>query len=249
MGRGVRIERDGGVAEVLLDRGERHNALNMELFLGIEEALGELRGDDSLRAVVLAGVGPSFCSGLDLKAFQEGELDPTKLVARPEDEEANLAQRVAFGWRELEVPVIAAVHGACFGGGIQIALGADMRLAAPDAQFSVMEIKLGLIPDMGISQTLPRLCREDVARELIYTGRIIDAEEAVAVGVATRIAEDPRAAAAELAGEIAERSPAAVRAAKQLFRRAWGTPPGVGMRIETELISSLFAGMDPGKAR
>jgi enoyl-CoA hydratase/carnithine racemase len=240
MGRGVRVEIEGGIAEVLLDRGERHNALDLEMFLGLEEALIALRGDRSVRAVVLTGTGPSFCSGLDLAAWAAGGLDPGTLIARPRDEDANLAQRVSYGWRELPAPVIAAVHGVCFGGGLQIALGADLRLIAADARFSIMEVKLGLVPDMGLSQTLPRLVREDVARELTYTGRVIGAEEAVDCGLATRIVPDPMAAARELAAEIAARSPDAVRAAKRLFAEAWGAPAAQGLRRETAVIEGLF---------
>lgn len=238
----VRVEIQDGIAEVLLDRRERHNALDMRMFEGLEGALESLRDDRSVRVVVLAGTGPSFCSGLDLSAWAAGELDPGRLVARPHDEDANLAQRVSYGWRELPVPVIAAVHGACFGGGLQIALGADVRLAAPDTRFSIMEIRVGLIPDMGISQALPRLVREDVARELTYTGRVVAAKEAVESGLATRICADPRAAADELAREIAERSPDAVRAAKRLIADSWGAPPAQGLRMETGLVETLFDG-------
>jgi enoyl-CoA hydratase/carnithine racemase len=242
MGRRVQIDRRGPIAEVFLDRGERHNALDLEMFLALEEALVSLRDDRSIRTVVLAGTGPSFCSGLDLAAWASGGLDPQKLTGRPEDEDANLAQRVSYGWRELPVPVIAAVHGACFGGGLQIALGADVRLVDADARFSIMEVKVGLVPDMGLSQTLPRLVREDFARELTYTARVIGAAEAVDCGLATRICADPLQAARELATEIAACSPDAVRAAKRLFSEAWGAAPARALRQETALIEGLFGG-------
>jgi enoyl-CoA hydratase/carnithine racemase len=244
----VRVSVEEGVAEVRLDRGERHNALEMEMFLGLEEAQDALRGDRSVRAIILSGVGPSFCSGLDLSAWEAGELDPEVLIARPRDEDANLAQRISYGWREMPAPVIAAIHGACFGGGLQIALGADLRLAAPDSLFSIMEVKVGLLPDMGISQALPRLVREDIARELTYSGRVVAAEEAVAIGLATRIAVDPRAAARELAVEIGLRSPDAVRAAKRLLAETWGPTPAQGLRLETELVRSLLGGPNQGEA-
>lgn len=238
--RGVRVDVDGPVAEVFLDRGERHNALNLEMFLAVEEALVALRDDRSIRAVVLAGTGPSFCSGLDLTAWAAGELDQLKLTGRPQDEDANLAQRVSYGWRELPVPVIAAVHGVCFGGGLQIALGADVRFADADSRFSIMEVKVGLVPDMGLSQTLPRLVREDIARELTYTAREVGAEEALEVGLVTRVCADPLAAARELAAQIALSSPDAVRAAKRLFTEVWGGPPADALRRETALIGGLF---------
>jgi enoyl-CoA hydratase/carnithine racemase len=240
MGRRVRVDIEGGIALVSLDRGERHNALDLEMFVGLEEAMGAVVAAGGVRAVVLAGSGPSFCSGLDLEAWERGGLDPRRLVGRPRGEEANLAQRVAYGWRNVPVPVVAAIQGACFGGGLQIALGADVRLAAPDSRFSIMEVKVGLVPDMGLSQTLPRLVREDVARELTYTARVIGAEEAVDCGLVTRICPDPLEGARDLAGRIAERSPDAVRAAKRLFGECWGAPPGQGLRRETALIEGLI---------
>ena len=136
--------------------------------------------------------------------------------------------------------MIAAVHGACFGGGLQIALGADIRIAAPDARLSVMEVKLGLVPDMAISAALPRLVREDVAKELTFTGRIVDGAEAASLGLVTRIADSHRDAALELAAELSARSPEAIRAIKRLFNEAWGQPPEVTLRLETELVRPLF---------
>ena len=242
MGDRVDVQIDGGVARVRLERPDRHNALDMPMFGAIEAARTSVAADPEVRAVVLSGSGPSFCSGLDVGALAAGELEFDALVGRPEDEDANLAQRVAYGWREVPVPVIAALHGACFGGGLQIALGADIRIAAPGTRLSIMEIKVGLVPDMGITQALPRLCREDVARELTYTGRIVEAEEAVALGLVTRVAEDPVAAAEELAAEIAEKSPAAIRGAKKVLTEAWAVGPGEGLRLETATVKSLLAG-------
>jgi enoyl-CoA hydratase/carnithine racemase len=137
------------------------------------------------------------------------------------------------------VPVIAAVHGNCFGGGLQIALGADVRFAAPDARMSVMEVKWGLVPDMGITSTLPRLARIDVAKELTYTGRLFSGAEAAELGLVTHVADDPLAGALELAGQIAERSPDAVRAAKRLYDTAWNAPVEEGLLLETELQVGL----------
>jgi enoyl-CoA hydratase/carnithine racemase len=146
---------------------------------------------------------------------------------------------VCTDWLDLPVPVVAAVHGTCFGGGLQIALGADLRIAAPDARLSIMEAKWGLVPDMGITATLPRLLRADVARELTYTARVVSGEEAAAIGLVTRTAADPQAAALELAREIASRSPDAVRAAKRLYDHAW---PAVedALVLETELQRTLL---------
>jgi enoyl-CoA hydratase/carnithine racemase len=153
---------------------------------------------------------------------------------------SNVAQRACTDWIDLPFPVIAAVHGNCFGGGLQIALGADIRIAAPDARLSVMESRWGLVPDMGITSTLPRLVPIDVAKELTYTARIVSGEEAAELGLVTRVAEDPLAAARELAAEIAGRSPHAVRAAKRLYDAAWNAPVEEGLLLETELQLKLI---------
>jgi enoyl-CoA hydratase/carnithine racemase len=190
--------------------------------------------------VVLSGEGPSFCAGLDFKSFASGDTSPGDGFARAEGRAANFAQRTAYGWRTLPVPVIAALRGAVLGGGCQIALGADIRIAGPDTKLSVMEIQYGLIPDMSLSQTLPRLVRDDVARELTYTGRTVEAEEALALGLVTRIADDPLAAANELAAEIAAKSPQAIRSAKRLLEEAHGASAEEGLALEEELQRALI---------
>jgi len=243
----VRIELADHVADVRLTRADKHNGLDWRMFTAINEAIDELRADDELRAVVLGGDGPSFCAGLDIKSFagpDGGDLGGAGLE-RAEGERANLAQRVAYGWRELEVPVIAALHGACLGGGLQIALAADVRIAAPDTVMSVMEIVHGLIPDMSLTQTLPRLVRDDIARELVFTGRKVGAEEALALGLVTRIADDPAGAARELALEIAARSPAAVRRAKHLLNEAPDLDAAGALVLETELQRELLGALTP----
>src|SRR5437764_7462301 len=216
----VTIAVEDHVAVVTLNRPDKHNALDGPMFEGIVEAAGELAQMRNVRAVVLHGAGPSFCSGLDVSAF--ASIDD--ILAREEGRRSNLAQRACTDWIDVPAPVIAAIHGTCFGGGLQIALGADIRVAAPDARLSVMESKWGLVPDMGITSTLPRLVRIDVAKELTYTGRVVSGSEAAALGLVTRVAEDPLAAAVELAREIAGRSPDAVRAAKRLYDTSWHAP-------------------------
>lgn len=236
----VTIDVANHVAEVRLSRPDKHNALDAAMFLGIEAAAAEVAATPGVRAVVLHGEGPSFCSGLDIASFMSGPISTDDLVAREGDEVANLAQRVAYDWLRLPVPVIAAVHGYCFGGGLQIALGADIRIAAPDAQLSIMEIRWGLVPDMAITQTLPRLVRSDVARELLYTGRRVSGEEAAELGLATRVAADPLAAARELAADIAGRSPDAIRAGKRLLNEAWLADAREALLLETELQVALL---------
>ncbi len=236
----VRIEVADHVATVTLTRGEKHNALDLAMFEGLIGAAQELSGQPQVRAVVLHGEGPSFCSGLDVMGVMaegnglDGLTDPLR------GEGPNWFQRAAYDWVRLPVPVIAAIHGNCLGGGLQIALGADVRIAAPGARLSVMEIKWGLIPDMSITRTLPRLVGIDVAKELTYTGRVFGAEEALALGVVTRIAEDPLTAATELAAEIASRSPDAVRAAKRLFDEAWTASARQSLALEAQLQLSLI---------
>lgn len=231
----VEIECRGHVALVTLARPEKRNALDPAMFDAIDAAARELSADRELRAVVLAGAGKSFCAGIDLAAFAAGEATIRKLLSRREGEAANLAQRVGWGWRECPVPVIAALHGEVFGGGLQVALGADLRVAQPDARLSVMEVRWGLIPDMSGSQTLRGLVRRDVALELTWTGRIVTGAEALALGLVTRLAADPLAEALALAETIASHSPDAVRGAKRLFNRAWDCDAAEALALEAEL--------------
>jgi enoyl-CoA hydratase/carnithine racemase len=183
-----------------------------------------------------------------------GEGGTDVLLARDDDRLANFAQRVTFDWSLVPVPVIAAIHGNCFGGGLQIALGADIRIAAPDAKLSIMEIKWGLVPDMGITQTLPRLIPIDVAKELTFSGRIVSGSESFELGLVTRTADDPLAAALALADDIAQKSPNAVRAAKRLYDETWtSNDSAAALVLETDLqvgligshnqIAAVMAGM------
>jgi enoyl-CoA hydratase/carnithine racemase len=236
MSQRVAIEVADHIAVVTLNRPDKHNALDGAMFDAIVEAAGQVAAMPEVRAVVLHGAGPSFCSGLDVSAF--ASID--NILERPEGQRANLAQRTCTGWIDLPAPVIAAIHGNCFGGGLQIALGADVRFATPDARLSVMESKWGLVPDMGITSTLPRLVRIDVAKELTFTGRVISGTEAAALGLVTRVAEDPLAAAMDLAREIAGRSPDAVRAAKRLYDSSWHGPVEDALLLETELQQALI---------
>lgn len=233
---------DSGVVTVALDRGEKHNALDPVMFDALVEVTGRLAADRSVRAVVLYGEGKSFCSGLDIGSLGAGDGGgPRDLLAREEGDIANRAQRVAYDWSRIPVPVIAAVTGNCFGGGLQIALGADIRFATPDARLSIMEVVWGLVPDMGITQSLPRLVGLDVAKELTFTGRIVSGTEAQALGLVTHVVEDPLAAAKELAREIASRSPHAVRAAKRLYEQTWtGSDPASALALESELQVELM---------
>jgi len=239
-GERVRVEVDGHVATVTLTRPEKHNALDIAMFEAILAAAEQVAAEPQIRAVVLHGEGKSFCSGLDVASLMSapaagGDADSALTEAVP-----NRFQRVAYDWVRLPVPVIAAIQGNCLGGGLQIALGADIRIAHPDARLSVAEVKWGLSPDMSLTQTLPRLVAIDVAKELTYTGRVVGAEEAHRLGLLTRVADDPLAAAQELAREIAGRSPDAVRAAKRLLNEAWGGPAEETLTLEAALQHQLI---------
>ncbi len=207
---------DHGVAQVQLVRGDKMNALDPEMFARIIEAGHLLQKTRGLRAVVLSGEGKSFCAGLDTASFgREPSSDEPNLTERTYGN-SNKFQQVSTQWRKLPVPVIAAIHGVCFGGGLQIASGADIRIAAPDARMAIMELKWGLVPDMGGYALWRGLVRDDVLRELIYTNRILSGEEALGLGLATYLDADPLARATAIAHEIAARNPHAIRAAKRL---------------------------------
>jgi enoyl-CoA hydratase/carnithine racemase len=236
----VRLEIADHVAVVTLTRAEKHNALDIPMFEQINAASQRLAGEPGVRAVVLHGDGPSFCSGLDVVSIMADGGGTAGLTDRIDGAVPNWFQRAAHGWMDLPMPVIAAIHGTCFGGGLQIALGADIRIAAPDARLSVMEVKWGLVPDMSITRTLPRLVPIDVAKELTFTGRVIDGSEAARLGLVTRVADDPFAAARSLAAEIAGRSPDAVRAAKRLFDASWTGPAQETLALEAELQRGLI---------
>jgi enoyl-CoA hydratase/carnithine racemase len=236
----VQVDVADHVATVALTRAEKHNALDAEMFEAIIGAAGRLRSEPGLRAVVLRGEGRSFCSGLDLISMASTGQGVDGLTQPLQAEVPNWYQRAAYDWIRVPVPVIAAIHGNCLGGGLQIALAADIRIATPDAKLSVMEIKWGLIPDMSITRTLPRLVGIDVAKELAYTGRVFSGAEALELGVVTHVADDPLAAAQELAAEIAQRSPDAVRGVKRLFDESWTEGPEQTLALEAKLQLGLI---------
>jgi enoyl-CoA hydratase/carnithine racemase len=235
----VTVSLSQGVADVRLNRPEKMNALDSAMFEALVATGRGLRSERGLRAVVLSGEGRGFCAGLDVASFGGGG-GGRSLLERDGSSPANFAQGAAWVWAELPVPVIAAVHGVAYGGGLQIALAADIRFVAPDARLSVMEIKWGLIPDMSGSQTLRRLVRLDVAKELTYTGRVISGTEAAALGLATHVSDTPREAALELAREIASKSPTAIRADKQLLDASGLVDLETGLRLEESLQKSMF---------
>jgi enoyl-CoA hydratase/carnithine racemase len=236
----VAIEIADHVAIVTLTRPQKHNALDIAMFEAITAAAERLAGEQGVRAVVLHGEGPSFCSGLDVAGVMANQPGSDDLMAPLREPPPNWFQRPSYRWIELPVPVIAAIHGYCLGGGFQIALGADIRFATPDAKLSVLEVKWGLIPDMGITRTLPRLVGIDVAKELAFTGRVLSGSEAHDLGLVTHVTDEPLAAARELAAEIASRSPHAVRAMKRLIDQSWTGSPEETLRLEADLQLGLL---------
>jgi len=223
----VKFEVSNGVADVRLVRADKMNALDDAMFSALVETGEELKKMKGVRAVVLSGEGRAFCAGLDMGNFgkmasgERRERNADSLVATGRTEGgSNRAQHAVMVWREIPVPVIAAVHGVAFGGGFQLALGPDIRFVAPDTRLAVLEIKWGLVPDMAGLVLLRGLVRDDVARELTFTGRIFSGEEAGKLGIATRVTADPRAEALALAAEIASKNPDAIRAGKRLFNLA-----------------------------
>ncbi|SPD76508.1 Enoyl-CoA hydratase/isomerase family protein [uncultured Desulfobacterium sp.] len=237
----VKIIIGGGVADVRLNRPDRYNSLSPEMFEAVVAAGQSIAANLSVRAVVLSGEGKGFCAGLDMETFAKVQSIGNAVLAEKTDGTyPNPFQNAAYIWKTLRVPVIAAIHGSAFGGGIQIALGADIRLASPDARLCIMEVNWGLIPDMAASQTLRGLVRIDVAKELIWTGRILSGEEAQKLGLVTRVCDDPLAEALKMAHEIAKKSPDAIIAGKRLIETSWLSPPEVGLKMEEELQKSLL---------
>ena len=223
----VRIEiNHNGIADVCLVRGEKMNALDFEMFDALAAAITRLKTEPGLRAVVLHGEGKAFCAGLDMGRMAKisaGEPGGLRDLRPRTHGIANSPQFLGLGWRALPVPVIAAVHGVAVGGGLQLALGADIRLVTADVKMSAMEIKWGLVPDMAGVALMRGLVRDDHARELCYSGRVVLGEEAVMLGLATRVCADPLAEALAMAQAMAQRSPSALRANKRLMNLAGRT--------------------------
>ena len=246
----VTVEINDGVADVRLNRVEKYNALSQDMFKAIVAVGERLAESKEVRAVVLSGNGRGFCAGLDMDSFAgmaessqtDGEQSSDKtggLLAKGKGPE-NFAQRPAYVWKKMPVPVIAALHGVAYGAGAQIALGADIRIAAPDMKMSVMEIKWGLIPDMSLTQTLRDIVPLDVAKELTFTGRVLNGNEAQALGLVTKVSDQPLQDALAMAAEIAGKSPDAIRAGKHLLDTAWHADERTGLELEAALQTSLI---------
>ena len=248
----IEINMDGGVADVRLVRADKMNALDDAMFAALREAGEALKTRAGLRAVVLSGDGRAFCAGLDTANFGKmasGERGGARLLAGERTPGgANPPQHSVMVWREIPVPVIAAVHGVAYGGGFQLMLGAELRFVAPDTKLSIMEINWGLVPDMGGIALLRGLLRDDLARELVYTGRVFSGSDAGQLGLATRVCADPRAEALALAHEIAARSPKAMRAAKRLLDLAADADAKTILLAESREQAALIGSAEQAEA-
>src|SRR5581483_5524501 len=236
----VQVTITDGVADVRLVRADKMNALDAAMFDALVATATRLAAEKGLRAVVLSGEGRAFCAGLDMGRFAAMKEKGGNGIAGAEARDltvrthgiANFPQMAVWGWRQIPVPVIAAVPGVALGGGLQLALGADMRSLSAEAGMSIMETKWGLVPDMAGTPILASLVRDDILRELTYTGRIFSAQEALSYGLATRIVDDPRAAALEMARDIAAKNPHAIRAAKRMMNNL-SVDPGPALLAES----------------
>jgi len=254
----ISVKIEAGVADVRLTRADKMNALDDAMFEALLATGERLTKDKSVRVVVLSGEGRAFCAGLDMSNFGKmaapkgeaktsGGAVPGRLEQRTHGI-ANRPQYAAWLWRELPVPVIAAVHGVAYGGGFQVMLGADIRYVAPDTKLSIMEIKWGLVPDMAGTQIMRHLAREDIVRELTYTGRVFSGEEAGQYGFATRVTATPLDDALATAREIAGKSPSAIRAAKRLLNKAVSVDEAAGLIVESVEQEKLIGSPDQVEA-
>lgn len=239
----VTVTHDGPIAHVVLNRADKRNALDQAMLDAIADMFEQLSNAHETRAVVLSGDGEAFCAGLDFMSFAAMLQNPESVdfMARSHGD-ANLFQHVSTGWRDLPMPVITALHGVAFGGGFQIMLGADVRVAAPDTKFSIMEAKWGLVPDMGGMALMPAVARQDVVRRLTYTAEVFDAAQALEWGFVTELSDDPVARALELASQIAARSPDGTRAAKQLITDTWNANRPDTLMAESVAQKSVLGG-------
>jgi len=232
------------IAFVSFNRPDKYNALNLAVFEQMIAIGEDLISNKKIRAVILAGNGKGFCSGLDVKSMMKTIGASNKVMHKENPEDQNMVQRISLVWRDIPVPVIAAIHNICYGGGFQIALGADIRYATPDTKFSIMETKWGLIPDMGGSVTFPELMNIDQVKELTFTGRVFEAPEAKELGVITKIVDDPMQAALDLANELKERSPDALMYGKKLFNETWLADEGESLKKETDFQNAITGKMN-----
>ena len=244
----VTLSVENNIAFVTLNRPEKRNALDMAMFRAIDNTIRRLRKDREIRAVIVTANGEDFCSGLDIKSVLSQRSASFSLLAKWLPGKANLAQRVSYNWRKIPVPVIMVIQGRCWGGGLQIALGADFRLASPDASFSIMEGKWGLIPDMGGNLALRELVSKDIALKLTMTAEVVSAQTALEYGLITAVADEPLQQAKQLAEQITERSPDAIAAVKKLYQQNWFKAEWLMLAKESYYQVKILLGKNQNKA-
>lgn len=238
----VLLDIDNTIAYVTLNRPDKHNGLDKEMLLGLIKTAKTIRKNRSLRCVILRGAGPSFCAGLDFAYVAKHPAMVPQFFAKLPWTKANTFQRAAHTWRDLPIPVIAVIHGNCFGGGLQIMLACDYRIAEPSSSLSILEMKWGLIPDMSGMVTLSRLTRIDIALELTMTGRIFTGEDGAEYGLISKTSSNPLADAKLFAQTICEKSPDGVAAAKYLLNKTWKKDTRAALFYERLTQLRLFAG-------
>lgn len=230
------------MAFVEISRAEKHNAIDMTTFIEIDHVIKVIAKDRSIRAVIVSGKGEDYCSGIDVKSVFNSPKHAIKLLFKWLPWQSNMAQRISTGWRKIPAPVIFAMHGRCWGAGMQIAFGGDFRIATPNASISIMEARWGLIPDMGGTLALREVLPLDVAKELAMTAKIISGEEALSLGLLTKVSENPVAKAIEFANELAQYSPDSVAACKKLYNRSWWSSAGMALARESIYQIKVFLG-------
>lgn len=236
----VKLSLNNGIARVVLNRPEHDNSLDTELVTALLEVLSTLNSSRDLRVVILSGSNHNFCSGLDMVSMMADPKNIQWLMSGCDGYPHNKVQHLALGWRSLQVPVIAAIEGHCYGGGLQMAMGADIRIAHPEARLSVMEGRWGIIPDMGISVTARGCIKEDVLLRMTVTAEVVDGQAALSSGLVTEVADDPVARAEALAALICKRSPDMVEAAKRLLRDSYTQTDDERLAFEEKLQRRLL---------
>jgi enoyl-CoA hydratase/carnithine racemase len=244
----VTLNIDKNIAYVTLNRPEKRNALDLTMFKAIDKVSRQLRRDRSIRAVIVQGKGVDFCSGLDIKSIMKQKSAMITLLAKWMPGHANLAQRVSVNWRKIPVPVIMVIQGRCWGGGLQIALGADFRFTTTDASLSIMEGKWGLIPDMGANLAFREIVAKDVALKLTMTAEVVNAENALKLGLVTAVSDDPLQQALQLIAQITERSPDAVAAVKRLYHNSWFKAEWLMLARESYYQVKILLGKNQNRA-
>jgi len=248
MNNAVTLTVENHIAQVRLNREDKLNSFNLDLIQGLIDTAAAIEADKSVRVVVMAGAGRCFSAGIDVKGLLGQPGAAEKLLSRTPDHDANLVQQCVIAWRDLSAPVITALHGYAFGAGFQLAMAADIRIAQADTELSIMEIRWGIIPDMGVSTILPTLINQDVAKLLTFTGQRISASTGLGYGLVTQLADDPLAVANELATTIAGNNPDAIRAGKQLINNSWSAPRAEALLMEEQLQLKVLAGANQKEA-